>query len=136
MNKHTDIYINLPVKNLPQSRAFFERMGYAFNPEMSNDDGACLMLGGNLFAMLLTEPFFQKFTDKPIGDARKMTAAIICVSCDSRAEVDALVDKAVAAGGTAPRPPVDHGFMYQHGYHDLDGHVWEFVAMATQSNLS
>ena len=130
MPKHSDAYINLPVKSLPKARTFFESMGYSFNPEMSNDDGACLVLGEHIFAMLLTEKFFAGFTTKPISNASQATEVINCVSCDSRAEVDALVSKAIAAGGTSPKPAIDHGFMYQHGFQDLDGHIWELVAMA------
>jgi uncharacterized protein len=128
---HAQIYVNLPVQNLKKSRAFFESMGYAFNPEYSNDQGACLVLGDNLFAMLLTTDFFRTFIDRPIVDAKKATGVLVCVSCADRVQVDALVSKAVAAGGTIPRAAVDHGFMYQHAFEDLDGHIWELVAMAT-----
>ena len=125
---HTQIYVNLPVKDLPKSRAFFASMGYTFNEEWSNEKGACMVLGDNLFAMLLTEPFFAGFTTKPVGDASKATEVINCLACADREAVDSLVRKAIAAGGTAPKPAVDHGFMYQHGYQDLDGHIWELMA--------
>ena len=128
MPKHSDVYINLPVKSLPKSRAFFESMGYSFNPQMSNDHGACLILGEHIFAMLLTEKFFAGFTTKPISDSSQVTEVINCLSCASRAEVDALVKKAIAAGGASPKPAVDHGFMYGHGFQDLDGHIWELMA--------
>ena len=88
------------------------------------------MLGENLYAMLLTREFFATFIDKPIVDAKKSTEVLVCVSCDSREQVDALVAKAVAAGGTAPRKPQDHSFMYGHGFEDLDGHIWELVYMS------
>ena len=123
------IFVNLPVKNLPQSRAFFEGMGYHFNPQFSNDQGACLVISDTIHAMLLTEPFFQTFTKKPISDAKKSTEVLICLSCESREEVDSLVAKAVAGGGTAPNEKQDHGFMYGHGFEDLDGHVWELMYM-------
>ncbi len=125
---HTQIYVNLPVKDLPKSRAFFVSMGYTFNEEWSNEKGACMVLGENLFAMLLTEPFFASFTTKPVGDANKATEVINCLACADRETVDALVRKAIAAGGSAPKPAMDHGFMYQHGYQDLDGHIWELMA--------
>ncbi|MGY4830652.1 VOC family protein [Sphaerotilaceae bacterium SBD11-9] len=125
----TQIFVNLPVKDLPQSRAFFESLGYNFNPQFSNDQGACLVISDTIFAMLLTEPFFQTFTKKQIVDARKSTEVLICLSCNSKAEVDALVAKAVKAGGTTPGAPQDHGFMYSHSFEDLDGHVWELVHM-------
>ncbi|MFN6994182.1 MAG: VOC family protein [Aquincola tertiaricarbonis] len=126
---HQQIFVNLPVRDLQRSRAFFERMGYAFNPQFSNDQGACLVLGENLHAMLLVHDFFKGFTAKPIADAREVSEVLVCMSCDSREQVDALVAKAVAAGGTTPRAPQDHGFMYAHGFEDLDGHIWELVAM-------
>lgn len=129
---HSEIYVNLPVKDLPRSRKFFEGMGYSFNPQFSNEQGAALVLGEKLFAMLLTEPFFSGFTPKPIGDAHQSTSVIIALPCESRERVDELVKLAVAAGASIPKPPVDHGFMYQHGFHDLDGHVWEVFWMAAQ----
>ena len=127
MHKH--IFVNLPVKDLQRSRQFFSRLGYEFNEQFSNDAGACLVLGENIFAMLLVESFFQGFTSKPIADATRMTEVLTCLSCDSRDAVDALVEKAVAAGGRAPNPKQDHGFMYGHGFEDLDGHVWELSYM-------
>ena len=126
---HKQIFVNLPVGNLPRSRAFFESLGLHFEPKFSNDQGACLVVGDNIFAMLLTNDFFKTFTAKPIADATRSTEVLVCLSCESRAEVDALVQKALAAGGTAPRAPQDHGFMYGHGFDDLDGHIWELVYM-------
>ena len=126
---HKQIFVNLPVGNLPRSRAFFESLGLHFEPKFSNDQGACLVVGDNIFAMLLTNDFFKTFTAKPIADATRSTEVLVCLSCESRAEVDALVQKALAAGGTAPRAPQDHGFMYGHGFTDLDGHVWELKYM-------
>ncbi len=128
--QHAHIFVNLPCKDLPASKAFFEAMGYHFNPQFTNDSGACLVLGENLFAMLLTQDFARGFTSKPLVDAKAATEVLVCVSCQSREEVDALVAKAVAAGGTAPRAPVDHGFMYGHGFEDLDGHIWELGYMS------
>lgn len=126
---HKQIFVNLPIKNMARSQAFFRALGYEFNPEFTNEQGACLVLGENLYAMLLVEDFFKGFTAKPIADAHQSTEVLTCLSCDSRAAVDALVAKAVAAGGSAPRQPQDHGFMYAHGYEDLDGHIWELVHM-------
>ena len=126
---HKQIFVNLPVGNLSRSRAFFESLGLHFEPKFSNDQGACLVVGDNIFAMLLTNDFFKTFTAKPIADATRSTEVLVCLSCESRAEVDALVQKALAAGGTAPRAPQDHGFMYGHGFEDLDGHIWELVYM-------
>ena len=132
MNKQ--IFVNLAVKDLDKSKAFFEALGYTFNPQFTNESGACMVIAdGSIYAMLLTEPFFKTFVDKPLVQAKEATEVLVCLSCESREEVDALVAKAVAAGGRAPRPPQDHGFMYGHGFEDLDGHIWELVWMAPQA---
>lgn len=123
------IFVNLPIKDLARSRAFFEALNLSFNPKFSNEHGACLEIAENIFAMLLTEPFFQGFTKKPISDAHQSTEVLLALSLDSRAAVEAVMQKAVAAGATTPNPPVDHGFMYQHGFADLDGHQWEVFWM-------
>ncbi len=130
---HRQIYVNLPITDMARSRAFFEALGYHFNPQFSNEQGACLVLGENLYVMLLVHPFFQGFIDKRIADSRESTEVLVCLSCESRAEVDQLVARAIAAGGRAPRPPQDHGFMYGHGFEDLDGHLWELVHMVDAS---
>ncbi|MES2938774.1 MAG: VOC family protein [Pseudomonadota bacterium] len=124
------IFVNLPVKNLERSKAFFGSLGFSFNPQFTNEQGACMVIDENhVYAMLLVEPFFQTFTKKSIVDASKNTEVLVCLSCDSRTEVDALVRKAVAAGGRAPNAPQDHGFMYGHGFEDIDGHIWELAYM-------
>jgi predicted lactoylglutathione lyase len=123
------IFVNLPVKDLQRSMAFFKALGLSFNARFTNEQGACLEIAENIHAMLLVEPFFQGFTKLPVADARKSTEVLIALSCDSRAEVDALIAQAVAAGGTTPNAPVDHGFMVQHGFADLDGHQWEVFWM-------
>lgn len=126
---HQQIFVNLPVADLPRAMDFFKRLGFDFNPQFTGPQGACMVVGENIYTMLLTREFFQTFTAKPVADATQTTEALVCLSCESRAEVDALVAKAVAAGGSAPRQPQDHGFMYGHGFEDLDGHVWELVHM-------
>jgi predicted lactoylglutathione lyase len=129
MNKQ--IFVNLPVKDLDKSKAFFNALGYTFNPQFTNESGACMVIAdGSIYAMLLTEPFFKTFIDKPIVQAKEATEVLVCLSCESREEVDDLVAKASAAGARAPRPPQDHGFMYGHAFEDLDGHIWELVWMA------
>jgi predicted lactoylglutathione lyase len=131
MNKQ--IFVNLPVQDLDRSKAFFEALGYHFNPQFTNENGACLVIAeGSIHAMLLTRAYFETFIDKPLAQAHEATGVLICLSCESRAEVDALVAKALAAGGCTPRPPQDHGFMYGHAFEDLDGHLWELVWMAPQ----
>jgi uncharacterized protein len=123
------IFVNLPVKDLARSQAFFKALGLSFNPRFTNDKGACLEIAENIYAMLLVEPFFQGFTKLPISDAKKATEVLIALSCDSREEVAQLIAKAVAAGATTPTSPQDHGFMFQHGFADLDGHQWEVFWM-------
>lgn len=124
------IFVNLPVKDLPRSKSFFDALGFEFNPQFTNDQAASMIVSDDIFVMLLVEPFFQSFTKKAIADARTTVEAIICLSCDSRAEVDTLVAKALAAGGSVPDPAQDHGFMYAHSFEDLDGHHWELVHMS------
>ena len=123
------IYVNLPVKDLERSKAFFAKLGYSFNPQFTNEQGACMVVSDSIYVMLLVEPFFQTFTKKPVADAKKTTEVLLCLSCESRAQVDELVAKAVAAGGSTPNAAQDHGFMYQHGFEDLDGHGWELAYM-------
>ena len=123
------IFVNLPIKNMERSKAFFAALGFSFNPQFTNEQGACMVVSDSIYVMLLVEPFFQTFTKKQIADAAKTTEVLICLSCDSRAEVDEMVRKAVAAGGSTPNAPQDHGFMYGHGFQDLDGHIWELAYM-------
>lgn len=123
------IFVNLAVKDLEKSKTFFTALGYTFNPQYTNEDGACMVISDTIHAMLLTEPFFKTFTNKEIVDAKKATEVLICLSAESREEVDMLVRKAVAAGGRIYNDPQDHGFMYGHGFEDLDGHQWELAFM-------
>ncbi|MBL0422712.1 VOC family protein [Ramlibacter sp. AW1] len=124
------IFVNLPIKDMARSRAFFEALGFEFEPRFTNDQGACMVVSrDHSYVMLLVEPFFQTFTKKPVFDARQGTEVLVCLSCGSRAEVDEMVRTALAAGGTAPNAPQDHGFMYAHGFEDLDGHGWEVMWM-------
>ena len=126
---HKQIFVNLAVNDLPRSRAFFESLGMRIDPKFTNDQAACVVLGENIYAMLLVKDFFKTFTSKPLSDASKQTEVLVCLSCENRSEVDALVAKAVAAGGPAPRAPQDQGWMYGHGFEDLDGHIWELMFM-------
>lgn len=119
------IYVNLPVKDLERSKAFFAALGFDFNPQFSDDKAACMVVSDTIYVMLLAEPFFAGFTDKPIADAHRSTEVLVCLSRDSRAGVDELVAKAKAAGGAVRRAPQDLGFMYGHGFEDPDGHIWE-----------
>jgi len=122
------IFVNLPVRSLARSVAFFEHLGYRFDPQFTDDNATCMIVGDNIFVMLLLEPFFQQFTSKPVADAHRTTEAIMCIAVDSRATVDSLVDKAVDAGAL-PGKTRDLGFMYQRSFQDLDGHLWEMLHM-------
>ncbi|MFI8398835.1 VOC family protein [Streptomyces sp. NPDC085463] len=121
------IFVNLPVKDLDASKAFFEKLGYSFNPQFSDDTAACLVISDTIFAMLLTEKKFGEFTapGKEISDATKATEVLITLSAESREKADALADAALAAGGTPAKEPMDMGFMYGRSFTDLDGHHWE-----------
>lgn len=119
------IFVNLPVKDLQRSKAFFAELGYAFNPQFTDENAACMVISETSYAMLLVEPFFGTFIDGPISDAHAATEVLIALMVPSREEVDGLVDKAVAAGGREYREPSDLGFMYQRSFADLDGHRWE-----------
>jgi predicted lactoylglutathione lyase len=130
---NTKIFVNLPVKNLARTREFFSALGYTFNPQFSNEQAACMVIGPDIYAMLLVEEFFQTFTNKPVADATRTTEVLLCLSCESRAQVDEMVAKAVASGGRAPNPRQDLGFMYSHGFEDPDGHVWELAWMAPEA---
>jgi predicted lactoylglutathione lyase len=125
----TQIFVNLPVKDLKRSVEFFTKLGYAFNPQFTDENATCMIVDDNIFVMLLVEPYFASFTNKPVSDAKKSTEVLVCLSAESRAKVDDLVVKAVAAGGTAPRAAQDHRFMDLHGFEHLDGHVWELVQL-------
>ncbi len=121
------IFVNLPVRNLGQSKAFFGQLGFTFNPQFTDATAACMVVADNIFLMLLTHEKFGEFTPGPICDARHSTEVLVCLSCDSRDEVDDLVRRALAAGGSTFREPDDHGFMYGHAFRDTDGHVWELA---------
>ena len=122
------IFVNLPVKDLDATIAFFTKLGFTFNPDFTNENATCMIISDTIYVMLLVEPFFKTFTDKDIADS-KTIKAIIALSADSRADVYAIVGKAKEAGATTPRPPQDHGFMYGYDFEDLDGHTWEYFWM-------
>jgi predicted lactoylglutathione lyase len=125
----TQIFVNLPVKDLPRSVTFFTALGYRFDPKFTDQNATCMIVADNIFVMLLVEKFFRSFTTKEVADARHTTEVLVCLSADSREAIDALVAKALAAGGSTPMPAKDYGFMYQHGFEDPDGHLWELVYM-------
>ena len=119
------LYLNLPISDLASSTAFFTALGFGFNPKFSGEHAACLVINQHINVMLLTRSFFAGFTPKPVTDAHASTPAFMSLSVANRAEVDDLMQKALAAGGVEHSPAKDHGFMYQRGFFDLDGHAWE-----------
>jgi uncharacterized protein len=124
------IFVNLPVTDLPRAVAFYEAVGATKNPQFSDDTAACMVFSDTIHAMLLTHDKYKQFTSKKIVDAKTSSEVLICVSADSRDEVDGLVDKAKAAGGGGdPTPVQDFGFMYGRSYEDPDGHIWEVMWM-------
>ena len=125
----TKIFVNLAVKDLDGSKAFFRQLGFTFNPQFTDETAACMVITDDIYAMLLTHRKFKEFTKKEIADAHRTTEVLTCLSFDSKDKVDELVDKAVAAGGTEAREPQDYGFMYGRSFNDLDGHIWEIIWM-------
>jgi len=117
------------VKDLNRSIAFFESLGYSINAQFTDEKAACLVISDSIYAMLLTEDFFRTFISKEIADAQTTAEAILALATDSRAHVDELADRALAAGGTEPKAPIDHGFMYTRSFQDPDGHLWEIFYM-------
>ena len=125
----TKIFVNLPVKDLKKSMGFFDKLGFTNNPQFTDETAACMVISDDIFVMLLTEPKFKTFTPKPIADAAKSTEVLLALSCESRGDVDRLVRTALASGGSSYAEPKDYGFMYQHGFQDPDGHIWELFWM-------
>ena len=109
------IFVNLPVNDLTKSMEFFAKLGFNFNPQFTDETAACMIVSEEILVMLLTHEKFKLFTPKDICDARKSTEVLVCLSLESRDQVDAMVHKTVAAGGTTYNEPEDHGFMYGHG---------------------
>jgi uncharacterized protein len=125
----TQIFVNLPVKDLKKSVEFFTKLGYEFNPKFTDENATCMIVSENIFVMLLVEKYFKTFTPKEVCDTTKYAEVLVALSFESRVEVDEIVAKAIAAGGTTYKEPNDMGFMYQHGFQDLDGHIWEIFFM-------
>ncbi len=127
------IFVNLPVLDLPRSVEFFRALGFSFNPQFTDDKGACLVIEeGSIYAMLIVEPFFKSFTPSHSqADAGKVKEVIVALSADSRQAVDAMLEAAIVAGGREYRPADDHGWMYLRSFLDLDNHIWEIAYMDT-----
>ena len=123
------IFINLAVKDLKKSIDFFTKLGFSFNPRFTDEQATCMIVGDNIFAMLVIEQRFKDFTKKEICNAHKNTEVLIAIDTDSREKVDEMVKTAVDAGGSIYMEPQDHGWMYGHSFADLDGHQWEIMYM-------
>ena len=125
----TKIFVNLPIKDLNRTIEFFTKLGFNFNPQFTDENATCMIIGEDIFVMLLVEKFFKTFTKKEICDASKNTEVIVALSAEGREKVDQMINKAIEAGGREFREPQDHGWMYERSFEDIDGHLWEIVYM-------
>ena len=125
----TNIFVNLPVKDLNKTVEFFTKLGFTFNPQFTDENATCMIVGKDIFVMLLVEKFFKTFTKKEISDTTKNTEAIVALSAQSREEVDRMMEKVLDAGGREARDPQDHGWMYGRSFEDINGHLWEIFYM-------
>ncbi len=128
----TKIFLNLPVTDVAAAQRFYTGLGYAINPQFTGEDSACIVISEHITAMLMSVAHFKDFTTKEVADASKTTEVIIALTAETREAADELADKALAAGGSEPKPPQDHGFMYVRSFTDLDGHHWELIWAAEQ----
>lgn len=127
------LFVNLPVKELDRSVRFFTALGFSFNAHFTDETATCMIVSDSSFVMLLTEEKFRQFTPRQLCDTKQATEVLLCLSAESRAEVDQLVAKAVAAGGSLYKEPIDFGFMYGHSFQDPDGHQWEVMFMEPEA---
>jgi uncharacterized protein len=125
----TKIFVNLPVKDLNKTIEFFTNLGFRFNPQFTDENATCMIVGEDIFVMLLVEKFFKTFTKREICDTSKNTEVIVALSSESREKVDQMINKAIEAGGIEYREPQDHGWMYGRSFEDIDGHLWEIIYM-------
>lgn len=119
------IFVNLPVRDLDRAKAFYTALGFMVNPQFTDHNAACMVLSEHIAVMLLVEPFFATFINKPIADARETVQMLLAISCDGREAVQGMMANALANGGEESMPSQDHGFMYSHSFRDPDGHIWE-----------
>lgn len=121
------LYVNLSVQDLPRAKAFFGALGFTFNAQFTDDKAACMVVSEHAYVMLITEPFFRTFSTRETCDLRTQNEGLFGVSCASRGEVDALMERALAAGARDADKAQDHGFMYGRAFLDPDGHHWELL---------
>lgn len=129
LTRKRKLFVNLPVRDLPRTIGFFTRLGFTFNQQFTDETATCMLIGEDAYCMLLTEAKFKSFTDKQLCDPRTHVQGLFALSCESRAEVDEMVRRAIDAGGSAAGKAQDHGFMYEWGFYDLDGHGWGVLWM-------
>jgi predicted lactoylglutathione lyase len=125
----TKIFVNLPAKDLNKTIEFFTKLGFKFNPQFTDENATCMIVGEDIFVMLLVEKFFKTFTKKEICDTSKNTEVIVALSVEGREKVDQMINKAIEAGGTESRESQDHGWMYGRSFEDINGHIWEIIYM-------
>ena len=125
----TKIFVNLPVKDLNNTIDFFTKLGFKFNPQFTDENATCMIVGEDIFVMLLVEKFFKTFTKKEICDTSKDTEVIVALSVESREKVDQMINKALESGGKESREPQDHGWMYGRSFEDINKHLWEIIYM-------
>ena len=125
----TKIFINLPVKDLNNTIDFFTKLGFKFNPQFTDENATCMIVGEDIFVMLLVEKFFKTFTKKEICDTSKDTEVIVALSVESREKVDQMINKALESGGKESREPQNHGWMYGRSFEDINKHLWEIIYM-------
>jgi uncharacterized protein len=130
---NTKLFVNMPVKDIQKTNAFFKALGFEFDPRFSNEKATCMIINDDAYFMLLQEEFFKTFIETEICDARQQTEVLNCISRESKELVNEFVDKAVGLGAVEVREPQDHGFMYGRSFHDLDGHIWEVLWMDVSS---
>jgi len=124
------IFVNLPVADLDRSRAFLEALGAVNEPKFTDETAACMTFTDSIHVMILTHAKFSQFTPRPIADAKERSEVLLCLSADSREQVDSFIERGIAAGGTAdPSPKQDYGVMYGRSVADPDGHIWEVMWM-------
>jgi predicted lactoylglutathione lyase len=125
----TKIFLNLPAKDLNKTIEFFTKLGFKFNPQFTDENATCMIVGEDIFVMLLVEKFFKTFTEKEICDTSKNIEVIVALSVEGREKVDQMINKAIEAGGRESREPQDHGWMYGRSFEDINGHIWEIIYM-------
>lgn len=130
------IFVNLPVADLQKSIEFFKGLGFAFDPKFTDDSATCMIVAENIFVMLVTHVKFKAFTPRDICDTARNTEVLVCLTLESREAVQEMVARAVAQGGRTYTDPQDHPLMFGHGFHDLDGHIWELLYFSANPELN